>query len=762
MDSAPHREAERLAALARYGAAAEGREAAFDDLARLAARLCGAPIGYVALLDTARQWLKGVEGIAEASLACPRDAAFCDETLANDRLTVIEDLSAHPRFASHKLVAGPDGMRFYAGQPLRTEDGHVLGTICVLDRRPRTLDAAQREGLASLATHVVDELELRRQSADLASARARLMESEARLAETHDLLSLDYATALDAMDGGVLTLGADGRITTLNRAGAEMLGLDAEAARGSTLAEILADIEGADAFVDAVLAPLAGDEAPGEPIELGARRVQLRSHAWTVRLGPMAGKRAVTAAFTDVTETVRLQAELAEQVTKLQDAYLRLERANATETRWNRRVANLRLAAIAAAVIVALGAAGWTWYGARDTGFASADAALPGGVVTITAQPQPVSARIAVVGVLEPGANVSVVGPFDGTVGERLFRYGGRVERGEVLLRMDRGEVETRLREARAAEIRARQRVEELRGWATGFEVARARRQVAAAEFELGNLRTRISQSAMLLGRGLIPADEHRTLLQQQRNQELQLQSAQQDLQATLQRGDEQNLRTAELELANAETRAREIENDLRNSEVRAPVSGVILLPPERQGQRAETIEAGSRVSRGQAMFTIGDLESFVVRGQVDEIDVNRVRPGQAVTVTGDAFPDTTLRGQVVSVASQAGGDTPGGGGFGRGMPSFGVSVAIRDLTPEQRRMLAVGMSASLSIIVHERADAVVLPAAAIRTEDGRRVVRVRDGVRTVSRPVELGITTPEGVEIRGGVAAGEVVVVRE
>lgn len=133
------------------------------------------------------------------------------------------------------------------------------------------------------------------------------------------------------------------------------------------------------------------------------------------------------------------------------------------------------------------------------------------------------------------------------------------------------------------------------------------------------------------------------------------------------------------------------------------------------------------------------------------------------MTVTGDAFPDLTLTGRVVSVAAQAGGEAGGGGGgFGRGMPSFGVSIAIADLEPEQRRRLAVGMSASLSIVVHERADAVVLPAQAVRNENGQRVVRVREGARVVSRPVELGISTPDGVEIRSGVNPGEVVVLRE
>jgi len=239
------------------------------------------------------------------------------------------------------------------------------------------------------------------------------------------------------------------------------------------------------------------------------------------------------------------------------------------------------------------------------------------------------------------------------------------------------------------------------------------------------------------------------------------LQAAQQDLAATLDRGGELHLRTAELELANAETRLREIENDLSNSEVVARVSGVVLMPVEQQGsqQQRQTIEAGSRVSRGQTMFNIGDLAGFLVRGQVDEIDVNQVRPGQGVTVTGDAFGGDVLTGRVASVAAQASSEQ---GGMGRGMPNFAVSIAITDLTPEQRARLAVGMSASLSIITHQREDAVVLPPQAVRNEAGARVVRVREGARIVSRPITLGISTPEGVEIRTGLAPGDVVVLRE
>ena len=729
-------------------------EPGFDDLARLAALLCEAPTGYVALLDSTRQWIIGADGMQPATLNCARENAFCDETLARDALTEIEDLTRHARFASHPLVVGEQTIRFFAGMPIRSEAGEALGTICVLDRVPRRLSEAQRDGLTRLAARATVELELRR-------VTARLAEREAALRGLNESLSLDYRRALDVMTDGVLAIGPDARVMTVNPAAARMLGIDAEAAIGQSLALLLSERDGTDDFIDAVLAPLQSEGQQGRrTLDFpGERRLSVEATSWRVQSGPHAGRPAITAVFADVTENERLQAELAAQYTQLQDAFLKLENSTMRSALIGRRISALRIGAVVAAFLGVFGVATWTWFSLGTTEDFAAGGA--GGAVTMTATAQPISARIAVVGVLEPGANVSVVAPYDGTVRERLFRYGGAVTQGDVLLRMDRGEVETRLREARAAEIRARQRVDELRGWASGFEVARARRQLAAADLETSNLRARVQQSAMLLSRGIIPAEEHRNLVQQQRNQDLQFQAAQQDLAATLDRGGDLFLRTAELELANAETRAREIENDLGLAEVRARVSGVVLLPPERQSgqQRGETVEVGTRVSRGQTMFGIGDLAGFLVRGQVDEIDVNQVRPGQAVTVTGDAFAGEVLNGRVATVAAQASAEQ---GGMGRGMPNFAVSIAINDLTPEQRARLAVGMSASLAIITHEREDAVVLPPNAVRDEGGVRVVRVREGTRVVSRPVTLGISTPEGVEIRTGLAPGDVVVLRD
>ncbi|WP_159996957.1 HlyD family efflux transporter periplasmic adaptor subunit [Roseomonas sp. 18066] len=613
------------------------------------------------------------------------------------------------------------------------------GALCVADDAARALTGAQRTELRALA----------RQAAEALVAQGAL-----------DRLDLDFNAALDSLSDGLLTIGGDGALRAINAAAATMLGVTTARALGATLEKILPE-EGGDALLDAILAPMDAEAAAPDRQVVGfqGRRLAVQSRAYRLRIGPEAGRLALTASLSDVTETERLaEAEaalardIAAQHRALQTAYLQLEQSAARIRETARRIRVTRIAGVAGLALLVGGLAAYSLWPAADWGGA-APVVADGGLALA---PQPVSARIAVVGLLDAGSLVSVVGPFDGLVQQRLFRYGGQVERGAALLQLDLKDVEVRLREARSAEIRARQKVAELRGWQTGFEVARARRAVAAAQLESADLAARAAQTRLLLSRGIIAADEHRALVQQQRSQQLQAQAAQNDLESTLARGDAQTLHIAELELANAEAKVAELDADLAQATVRAPVSGVVLMPPEPAGggRRAETIEVGSRVSRGQTMFTIGALESFQVRALVDEIDVNKVRVGQAVAVTGDAFGGITLAGRVTAVAAQAGSDAGGRGT----MPSFPVTVAIEGIAPEQRRQLAVGMSASLSIITYDKPDGYVAPPHFVHLDGaGQRVIRLRrDGVvREV--PVELGISTPEGIELRGALQPGDV-----
>lgn len=153
-------EAERLAALRRYEILDTPPEPAFDRIVRLASYVLGTPISLVSLIDESRQWFKARQGL-EAEQT-PRSMAFCAHAILDDEVLVVPDARADRRFADNPLVVGEPNIRFYAGAPLRTPQGHRLGTLCVIDRKPRTLDDEKRALLADLSALVVDELELRR------------------------------------------------------------------------------------------------------------------------------------------------------------------------------------------------------------------------------------------------------------------------------------------------------------------------------------------------------------------------------------------------------------------------------------------------------------------------------------------------------------------------------------------------------------------------------------------------------------------------
>ncbi|WP_353189612.1 sensor domain-containing diguanylate cyclase [Pandoraea pnomenusa] len=153
-------EAERLAALRRYEILDTPPEPAFDRIVRLAAYVLGAPISLVSLIDESRQWFKARQGL-EATQS-PRSLAFCAHAILSDDVLVVPDARADRRFADNPMVTGEPNIRFYAGAPLCTPEGHRLGTLCVIDRKPRELDDQKRGLLADLSALVVDELELRR------------------------------------------------------------------------------------------------------------------------------------------------------------------------------------------------------------------------------------------------------------------------------------------------------------------------------------------------------------------------------------------------------------------------------------------------------------------------------------------------------------------------------------------------------------------------------------------------------------------------
>lgn len=170
----PTDEAARLRALQRYEILDTPSEQEYDDIAMLAAQICGTPMANISLIDENRQWLKAKIGIEGDEIS--RDIAFCAFTIHNKdgRSLVVNDAREDERFAENPLVTGNPNIRFYAGAPLITPDNYALGALCVIDREPRELTEQQLHALEALARQTTIRLELRRTTALLKAANEEL------------------------------------------------------------------------------------------------------------------------------------------------------------------------------------------------------------------------------------------------------------------------------------------------------------------------------------------------------------------------------------------------------------------------------------------------------------------------------------------------------------------------------------------------------------------------------------------------------------
>ena len=152
----PPDEAKRLEALRALHILDTPPEERFDRLTRLAQRTFGVPISVISLIDEKRQWFKSCQGLDATET--PRDISFCGHAILEGALMIVPDAAKDPRFADNPLVTGEPGIRFYAGQPIEGPDGSRLGTLCLIDRVPRELDAEQRRALRDLAELVREQL----------------------------------------------------------------------------------------------------------------------------------------------------------------------------------------------------------------------------------------------------------------------------------------------------------------------------------------------------------------------------------------------------------------------------------------------------------------------------------------------------------------------------------------------------------------------------------------------------------------------------
>lgn len=250
----PENEAQRLKALRSLELLDTEAESEFDELTALAAHICNVPVALVSLVDESRQWFKSRVGLEVDETS--RDVAFCAHSILKpDEIMEIPDAHLDQRFADNPLVTEDPKIRFYAGAPLTTSNGHTLGTLCVIDYNPRTLTAAQKSALEMLRLLVIRQIELRHSYKVLKNSQGMLsdknnqleieveetaisLEQEVGLRVESEILSrriLDMA--LDA----VISVDQTGQVIYWNPRAEFIFGYSAPFAQGKSLLELVVE-----------------------------------------------------------------------------------------------------------------------------------------------------------------------------------------------------------------------------------------------------------------------------------------------------------------------------------------------------------------------------------------------------------------------------------------------------------------------------------------------------------------------------------------
>jgi formate hydrogenlyase transcriptional activator len=317
----PDNEPDRLDALRWYDILDTSPDPAFDCITAISAALFRVPIALISFVDHDRIWFKSRHGL-EAS-ETKRELGLCGSAILTSSVYHLRDAARDERAWGNSLVAGGLGVRFYAAAPVRTRDGLNLGTLCVMDRKPRRILAPETELLAKLAALVMNQLELRRADREVVVSEEVQRQIREDLHRTEEALGQSEERFRDLFDEAPIAYvheGIDSRIIRANRTAMKILGIGPEDVPGILGVSLVPDSPDAQRRVhDAIESVGSGIHTNG--VELELRRKDNGKPVWVQWWSrPAAGGNYTRTMFVDITERVLLERE--QELLQAHNAYL--------------------------------------------------------------------------------------------------------------------------------------------------------------------------------------------------------------------------------------------------------------------------------------------------------------------------------------------------------------------------------------------------------------------------------------------------------
>ncbi|MCI5132525.1 MAG: HlyD family efflux transporter periplasmic adaptor subunit, partial [Candidatus Electrothrix sp. EH2] len=310
-------------------------------------------------------------------------------------------------------------------------------------------------------------------------------------------------------------------------------------------------------------------------------------------------------------------------------------------------------------IIIGIGIGGYFRHGALTSllpdGFKSAKKGVASQEGFVTVKRQTLRNTLSLTGKIEPLGQRDVVAPLAGMVLEKRFQYGDFVQKGTVLLTIDAGNEEVKYRQAQAEYLKAEAEWQSLQDWEQSLDVINKRHEIKKKQNELKTIRREVKKTRRLLKKGIVPSSELEQL--EERHQELltDIAFAKKQLAVILKKGSQEKVHLAKLKKENALLQMQALAARIEQARLVSPISGVIVHPVAGKETKTVELQTGSFVKQDQVLFTIANLQGFTVQARVDENDILKLRLGQEVTITGDAFQDElALKGTVQYISFQA------------------------------------------------------------------------------------------------------------
>ena len=575
-----------------------------------------------------------------------------------------------------------------------------------------------------------------------------------------------YQNIFQNLSDGVMALDFNGRIILFNPAAERMLGLASANVIDREFALVfMLELEGNDDFNQAVLDAISQEGVGTNSIvdftQASGKHLTLSVTSSFLHNPGNEETKGIIVVFSDITRIKKLQEEQQELNSQLQKAYLDQEESTNHLKAALKKVRMIRVSALSLMLFLGLGAGIYAWKGqdlfqfVQSRTMMTPEATAQEQIRTVPVSISPLTSTISMSGKLVPLEIINIVCPYNGKVMSKHFEYGQKVAKGDILFALDSTELKETMGTVETEYIQSRQKYDELKNWATGSEVSQARRNLTKAKKALDKAKSSLKESQLLFDNGIVSANDLDNAREQLGNSEMTYKEAQEAVQAVMDKGKAENLHLARMKYDNARAKHERIMAKLKQSVVRAPVAGVVLKPMNEEAQK-KNIEKGASFKEGEIIVAVGNLQGMSIESKVDEIDVQKVKPGQTVHISGEGFSEVRLEGVIQSVSSIAESRQNS-----MAATMFPVRVVIPELSKAQRSSIRLGMSANMQVETYSNPKALLVPINAVTTSGATRSVMVLDqATRTpVRKDVVTGRTTMTQVEIKEGLSAQDMVV---